>query len=169
MQEILRNGSLVLRVCLGLVCFLYSSAHPSYRQVALQDLSLTDPYWHSLIDGKEHLIGHESRRLGIATANLAKKETSHSTRNLVSLESLYHPVAKGDIRKFLLSSLVSQHPTTTLDENIPLGNAALYNSYIDVDSDVRERRTFPEVDSRGFDEDVFDEGFGEWSPMKRGK
>ncbi|KFM56844.1 hypothetical protein X975_12579, partial [Stegodyphus mimosarum] len=34
------------------------------------------------------------------------------------------------------------------------------------DSD-RPRRTFPEVDSRGFDEDVFDEGFGEWYPMKR--
>ncbi|CAL1281041.1 unnamed protein product [Larinioides sclopetarius] len=33
--------------------------------------------------------------------------------------------------------------------------------------DDRPRRTFPEVDSRGFDEDVFDEGFGEWYPMKR--
>ncbi|GBM55480.1 hypothetical protein AVEN_27837-1 [Araneus ventricosus] len=33
--------------------------------------------------------------------------------------------------------------------------------------DDRPRRTFPEIDSRGFDEDVFDEGFGEWYPMKR--
>ncbi|KAG8198878.1 hypothetical protein JTE90_015092 [Oedothorax gibbosus] len=31
----------------------------------------------------------------------------------------------------------------------------------------RQRRIFPEVDSRGFDEDIFDEGFGEWYPMKR--
>lgn len=29
------------------------------------------------------------------------------------------------------------------------------------------KRKFPEIDSRGFDEDIFDEGFGEWSPMKR--
>ncbi|KAG8199991.1 hypothetical protein JTE90_006233 [Oedothorax gibbosus] len=29
------------------------------------------------------------------------------------------------------------------------------------------KRKFPEVDSRGFDEDIFDEGFGDWSPMKR--
>ncbi|XP_076314828.1 uncharacterized protein LOC143227238 isoform X2 [Tachypleus tridentatus] len=164
----LRNGSLVLGVCLELVCVLYSSAHPLYRQVALQDLSPADPYWHSIIDGKNHLIGYENRRLGTATANLAKKETSHSTRNPVSLENFYHPVAKGDIRKFL-NTLVNQRPMKTLDENIPLDKDALYNSYMDIDSDVRERRTFPEIDSRGFDEDVFDEGFGDWSPMKRGK
>lgn len=29
------------------------------------------------------------------------------------------------------------------------------------------KRKFPEIDSRGFDEDIFDEGFGDWSPMKR--
>lgn len=28
-------------------------------------------------------------------------------------------------------------------------------------------RNFPEMDDRGFDEDVFDEGFGEWEPMRR--
>ncbi|CAM1303873.1 Uncharacterised protein g3624 [Pycnogonum litorale] len=32
---------------------------------------------------------------------------------------------------------------------------------------IPHRRKFPEVDSRGFDEDIFDEGFGEFSPMKR--
>ncbi|XP_054707426.1 uncharacterized protein LOC129217188 [Uloborus diversus] len=31
----------------------------------------------------------------------------------------------------------------------------------------KKKRKFPEVDSRGFDEDIFDEGFGDWSPMKR--
>ncbi|XP_023232412.1 uncharacterized protein LOC111632254 [Centruroides sculpturatus] len=31
----------------------------------------------------------------------------------------------------------------------------------------RQTRKFPEVDSRGFHEDIFDEGFGNWSPMKR--
>ncbi|GIY02379.1 uncharacterized protein CDAR_113261 [Caerostris darwini] len=36
----------------------------------------------------------------------------------------------------------------------------LPNSYEEPEDD-RPRRTFPEVDSRGFDEDVFDEGFGE--------
>ncbi|XP_042906157.1 uncharacterized protein [Parasteatoda tepidariorum] len=30
-----------------------------------------------------------------------------------------------------------------------------------------KKRKFSEVDSRGFDSDIFDEGFGEWSPMKR--
>ncbi|GFQ86187.1 uncharacterized protein TNCT_16541 [Trichonephila clavata] len=33
--------------------------------------------------------------------------------------------------------------------------------------DDRPRRTFPEVDSRGFEGEVFDEGFGKWYPMKR--
>ncbi|GIY21052.1 uncharacterized protein CEXT_46201 [Caerostris extrusa] len=42
----------------------------------------------------------------------------------------------------------------------------LPSSYEEPEDD-RPRRTFPEVDSRGFDEDVFDEGFGEWYPMKR--
>ena len=28
-------------------------------------------------------------------------------------------------------------------------------------------KNFPEMDDRGFDEDVFDEGFGEWEPMRR--
>lgn len=31
----------------------------------------------------------------------------------------------------------------------------------------QKKRKFPEIDSRGFDEDIFDEGFGDWSPMKR--
>lgn len=32
---------------------------------------------------------------------------------------------------------------------------------------VRTRRKFPEVGSKGFEEDIFDEGFGEFSTMKR--
>lgn len=32
---------------------------------------------------------------------------------------------------------------------------------------LQKKRKFPEIDSRGFDEDIFDEGFGDWSPMKR--
>jgi hypothetical protein len=31
----------------------------------------------------------------------------------------------------------------------------------------RQRRKFPEIDSKGFDEDVFDEGFGDFSTMKK--
>ncbi|GFS79872.1 hypothetical protein NPIL_125481 [Nephila pilipes] len=31
----------------------------------------------------------------------------------------------------------------------------------------RPSRKFHEVDSKGFDGDIFDEGFGQWSPMKR--
>jgi len=31
----------------------------------------------------------------------------------------------------------------------------------------RERRKFPEIDAKGFDEDVFDEGFGDFSTMKK--
>lgn len=34
-------------------------------------------------------------------------------------------------------------------------------------SHQQKKRKFPEIDSRGFDEDIFDEGFGDWSPMKR--
>ncbi|GBM33781.1 hypothetical protein AVEN_183039-1 [Araneus ventricosus] len=34
-------------------------------------------------------------------------------------------------------------------------------------TEMMKKRKFPEIDSRGFDEDIFDEGFGEWSPMKR--
>ncbi|XP_015921354.1 uncharacterized protein [Parasteatoda tepidariorum] len=34
-------------------------------------------------------------------------------------------------------------------------------------TDSIKKRKFPEVDSRGFDSDIFDEGFGDWSPMKR--
>ncbi|KFM61701.1 hypothetical protein X975_21140, partial [Stegodyphus mimosarum] len=34
-------------------------------------------------------------------------------------------------------------------------------------SQTLKKRKFPEIDSRGFDEDIFDEGFGDWSPMKR--
>ncbi|CAG2159959.1 unnamed protein product [Oppiella nova] len=33
----------------------------------------------------------------------------------------------------------------------------------------RMRRKFPEIDSKGFDEDVFDEGFGDFSTMKKRK
>lgn len=33
----------------------------------------------------------------------------------------------------------------------------------------RVRRKFPEVDSKGFDEDIFDEGFGDFSTMRRKK
>ncbi|GFU44805.1 uncharacterized protein NPIL_276401 [Nephila pilipes] len=34
-------------------------------------------------------------------------------------------------------------------------------------TEIMKKRKFPEIDSRGFDEDIFDEGFGDWSPMKR--
>ncbi|GIX87219.1 uncharacterized protein CDAR_12731 [Caerostris darwini] len=34
-------------------------------------------------------------------------------------------------------------------------------------TETMKKRKFPEIDSRGFDEDIFDEGFGDWSPMKR--
>lgn len=34
---------------------------------------------------------------------------------------------------------------------------------------MRHRRKFPEVDSKGFDEDIFDEGFGDFSTMKRAR
>ncbi|CAL1276568.1 unnamed protein product [Larinioides sclopetarius] len=34
-------------------------------------------------------------------------------------------------------------------------------------TEMMKKRKFPEIDSRGFDEDIFDEGFGDWSPMKR--
>ncbi|KAI1288352.1 hypothetical protein HDE_09439 [Halotydeus destructor] len=33
--------------------------------------------------------------------------------------------------------------------------------------DMRVRRKFHEVDSKGFDGDIFDEGFGDFSTMKR--
>lgn len=37
----------------------------------------------------------------------------------------------------------------------------------DTENEDNSGKNFPEMDNRGFDEDVFDEGFGDWEPMRR--
>ncbi|GFR05757.1 uncharacterized protein TNCT_557621 [Trichonephila clavata] len=62
-----------------------------------------------------------------------------------------------------------------ISENPKLGKAlralssnAIENRHMDrTRTEIMKKRKFPEIDSRGFDEDIFDEGFGDWSPMKR--
>ncbi|KAG1663202.1 PHD and RING finger domain-containing protein 1 [Nymphon striatum] len=84
------------------------------------------------------------------------------------------------LNDYLLRSLIlKQMPNKSLSPKRATGFEKNYFRYPASEPDTQEnmiasklismpqRRKFPEVDSRGFDEDIFDEGFGDFSPMKR--
>ncbi|XP_022251067.1 uncharacterized protein LOC111087725 [Limulus polyphemus] len=162
-----RSVSSAFGLCLWLIYFPHSNAHRSQREVALQELTFPDHLWYFGSSGKIVPFGYKSRNAGVPIEKLTKNKMIAILRN--SMGNHQHPMAVGDNRNLIFDAFVRQRPTASLFRNLPFTNAARYNTYLDTDSDVRLRRKFPEIDSRGFDEDVFDEGFGEWSPMKRGK
>ncbi|XP_076351591.1 uncharacterized protein LOC143247415 isoform X2 [Tachypleus tridentatus] len=134
---------------------------------------LVKPYWYSTKEKvqflrniphqallqewlpKEHSMTEVDEQLDSSVQHPLLTESRHSTnlKRSSNLEST---------KNTRLLRLLNEDPTN-------LSNAARFNTFLDVDYDTRQRRKFPEVDSRGFDEDIFDEGFGEWSPMKRSK
>lgn len=81
------------------------------------------------------------------------------------------PEEKDAGRYLLLPRLLSLshdggHRSASVDQQKLLRLLKLLGSGAELDHAPRKRK-FPEIDSRGFDEDIFDEGFGDWSPMKR--
>lgn len=89
-----------------------------------------------------------------------------SSSPISATDEISNTISESDIISYLNSDAAAVYDTEGYagQSNARLERIQKFESEV---VDDRPRRTFPEVDSRGFDEDVFDEGFGEWYPMKR--
>ncbi|XP_022250243.1 uncharacterized protein LOC111087548 [Limulus polyphemus] len=156
--------TLVLFTTLWLVYFSpCNGLHSSLDKQHLETSSTVAPYWYSMMK-KLHFIGNSPELPEDHINDVDKQLDGQDYRPLLTgsgrLVSMKRSSELQNNRNRQLLKLLNPDPMN-------LSNAARFNSFLDVDYDTRQRRKFPEVDSRGFDEDIFDEGFGEWSPMKR--